>query len=192
MTMRALCDRALALVIALAVLAAFALPARAQSFDAALAGFATDSYADTETAIVAVASSGNAMAAPVIEALLDGRLMFDATTKKIYVKEKSGRLLDAVTGKPAAGDTPAGLAAVRAEQPHPPHHRRRHGHADPDGARSGQADRGRAVRAAFARCNRVAGAGNGARQGDRRQGQTRVTCRAGCDRRHHAGCQGRR
>jgi urea transport system permease protein len=111
--MRVLYDRALALVAALAVLLAMALPAGAQSFDAALAGFAADSYADTEAAITAVASSGNAMAAPVIEALQDGRLLFDAATKKVYIKEKSGRVLDAVSGRPIAGDAPAGLIAVR-------------------------------------------------------------------------------
>jgi urea transport system permease protein len=111
--MKTFYDRALALVIAVGLLVAFALPASAQSFEDALARFAADSYADTEAAITAVAASGHAMAAPVIEALQDGRLLFDAAARKIYIKDKSGRLLDAATGKPIAGEAPAGLSPVR-------------------------------------------------------------------------------
>jgi urea transport system permease protein len=111
--MTTLYDRAVALVFAFGLLLALAIPASAQSFEDTLAGFASDSYSDTEAAITAIAASGNVMAAPVVEALQDGRLLFDAATKKIYIKDKAGKLLDAATGKPITGTEPAGLAPVR-------------------------------------------------------------------------------
>ncbi|MBV9632086.1 MAG: urea ABC transporter permease subunit UrtB, partial [Xanthobacteraceae bacterium] len=59
--MRVLCDRLAALVIVLGLLFAASL-ARAQGYDAALSGFVKDSFGDTETAINAVAASGNPLA----------------------------------------------------------------------------------------------------------------------------------
>ena len=85
----------------------------AQSYEQALAGFASDSFGDTDAAITAVAASGNPLAITVIGALQDGRLLFDAEAKKIYVREASGKILDAATGQPSAGQTPAGLKTVR-------------------------------------------------------------------------------
>ena len=89
----------------LALLAlAGALPVRsAQSYEQALAGFAADSFSDTDAAITGVASSGHPLAAKVIGALQDGRLLFNPDDKKIYVREPSGALLDAATGQPVAG-----------------------------------------------------------------------------------------
>src|SRR5664279_1924501 len=102
--MKTLYDRAIAFVfvigLVLGAVLALAGPASAASFEESLAGFGTDEYADTEAAIVAVATSGNVLAATVIEALQDGRLLFDPDTKKVYIKETSGRILDAATGKP--------------------------------------------------------------------------------------------
>jgi len=98
---------ALALVLGLS-----AAVVHAQSFDDALAKFAADSYGDTEEAVAAVAASGNEMAVPVIFALQDGRLLFDAKAKKIFIKELSGRILDAASGQPAAA-APADLELVR-------------------------------------------------------------------------------
>src|SRR5262249_31249017 len=72
-----------------------------------------DSYADTDAAINGVATSGNAMAAPIIEALQDGRLLFNPDDKKIYLKDKADRLVDARTGAPLAGEAPQGLKTVR-------------------------------------------------------------------------------
>ena len=75
-----LCERIIALVFALALLLAGAVSASAQgstqAFEAALAGFAKDSYNDTDKAIGAVAASGNPRSLEVIEALQDGRLLF--------------------------------------------------------------------------------------------------------------------
>ena len=110
-------NRAFALVIAcgLFLIAGFASPqnASAQSYESALAGFAADSYGDTETAIGAVAASGNPLAAQVIDALQNGNLLFNTDSKKVYFKDSSGALIDAATGKPAAGISAAGLQAVR-------------------------------------------------------------------------------
>jgi len=110
-------NRAFALVIAcgLFLIAGLASSqnASAQNYESALAGFAADSYGDTETAIGAVAASGNPLAAQVIDALQNGNLLFNTDSKKVYFKDSSGALIDAATGKPAAGISAAGLQAVR-------------------------------------------------------------------------------
>jgi urea transport system permease protein len=107
-------DRLMALVVVLiSVLLGGSLTASAQSYEAALADFANDSFADTDAAISVVATSGNPLAVVVIEALQDGRLLFDEQSKKIYVLQASGALLDAATGKAVADVAPADLKTVR-------------------------------------------------------------------------------
>src|SRR6201989_3148870 len=93
------CLRALACAFALLLLAGSA--GRAESLDDALAGFAKDSFSDTEAAIGASVRSGDARAAAVIEALQDGRLLFQPDSKKIYIKRKSGQIVDAASGQEA-------------------------------------------------------------------------------------------
>jgi urea transport system permease protein len=110
--MRVFCDRVIALVAAICVLVIAVLPAGAQNFEDALARFAADSFNDTEAAIGAVAASGHARAQPVIQALQDGRLLFDAESRKIYIRDQAGKVVDAATGQ-AAADTPANLKPVR-------------------------------------------------------------------------------
>jgi urea transport system permease protein len=110
--MRALYGRLRALAVAIGLVLA-AAAANAQSFDEALSGFAADSFSDTETAINAVARSGNPRAAQVIGALQDGRLLFDPDAKKIYVKESDDRIADAATGQAAADVAAANLRPVR-------------------------------------------------------------------------------
>jgi urea transport system permease protein len=101
------------IALALLVIALFSVTlARAESFDDALAKFTTDNFSDTEEGIAAVAASGNAMAAPVILALQDGRLLLSTDSKKVYIKDESGKLIDAATGAPAA-NAPADLDNVR-------------------------------------------------------------------------------
>jgi urea transport system permease protein len=85
---------------------------KAQDFESALSGFTADSYSDTDSAIAAVAKSGNPLAIPLIEALQDGRLLFSAQQKRVYFKDRAGAVLDAATGKPVS--TPPGdLSPVR-------------------------------------------------------------------------------
>ena len=101
------------LLLALGPLVVSTLPATAQSYEQALAGFAADSFSDTDAAITGVAGSGHPLAARVIEALQDGRLLFNPEDKKVYVREASGGVLDAATGQAAAGAEPANLKTVR-------------------------------------------------------------------------------
>ena len=99
-------------VLALGQLVVGILPATAQSYEQALAGFAAASFRDTDAAIAGVAGSGNPLAAKVLQALADRRLLFNPGDKKVYVREASGSLLDAATGRAADG-APAALEVVR-------------------------------------------------------------------------------
>ena len=79
-------------------LTAVAAPAFAASFAESVAKFATDDFSDTEEAVGEIAASGNPLAYPIISALQDERLMFDADTKKVYIKQADGKAIDAATG----------------------------------------------------------------------------------------------
>ena len=112
--MRAFSDRFIALVCALGVLAAVMTAARAGSYEDGLLRFTADSFDDTIEGINAVATSGNPLAASVIGALQEGRLLFSADSKRVFIRETpSDRLIDAATGEPVAGSTPSDLAPVR-------------------------------------------------------------------------------
>jgi urea transport system permease protein len=80
---------------------------------AAVAHFLEDDFSETDTGISAVAASGDARAATIIEALQEGRLQFSAQDKKVFYRDKSDKLFDAVTGAPATGSEPADLDKVR-------------------------------------------------------------------------------
>jgi urea transport system permease protein len=95
-----------------AVVIAFALPAFAGPFEDAVAKFANDDFADTQEAIGAVASSGNPLAYPIISALLEERLMADPDSKKVYIKQADGKIIDAATGATVEA-LPTGAAAVQ-------------------------------------------------------------------------------
>src|SRR5665213_3375835 len=112
--MRVLNDRLIALVFAIGLLiAASANAAVAGPYEDALPGFTTDEFSDTIDAISAVATSGNPLAAPLIDALQDGRLLFSAKDKKVFIKAKDDKLLDAATGQPVAGTPPDDVDTVR-------------------------------------------------------------------------------
>ena len=111
--MARLAARLAILLLALGQLVVFAVPAAAQSYDEALARFTADSFSDTDEGIAGVAASGHPLAAKVIEALQDGRLLFNPDDKKVYVREASGRHIDAATGQAVAGAAPTGLKTVR-------------------------------------------------------------------------------
>ena len=81
--MRAFSDRFIALVCALGVLAAVMTAARAGSYEDGLLRFTADSFDDTIEGINAVATSGNPLAASVIGALQEGRLLFSADSKQL-------------------------------------------------------------------------------------------------------------
>jgi urea transport system permease protein len=105
-----LAARFLALALALGLLCGGA--AHAGPYEDALAGFTAGSLGDTGHAIDKVVASGNPLAELVLSALADGRLMFSAQQKTVYIQTKDGKLLDAATGKPSAGKPPADIDNV--------------------------------------------------------------------------------
>jgi len=111
--MRVFYDRIVAFVFALGLLVAGIGLAHAGPYEDALAGFTTDDFSDTADAVNAVAASGSPLAARVIEALQDARLLFSAKEKKVYIKTEDGALLEAATGKPAEGAAPDDVDNVR-------------------------------------------------------------------------------
>ena len=94
-----------------AVLAA-ATPSSADAFSDALAKFAADDYSETIAGIEGVTASGDAQAVIVISALAEGRLLFN-DAKLVVIRDKSGTLLDPLTGKAIQGVAPDGVKAVR-------------------------------------------------------------------------------
>jgi urea transport system permease protein len=100
-------------IILLALLLTFAVsPLRAADLGDALAHFATGDFSDTASGIKAVAESGDPRAASILEALQDGRLLYSAEQKKVFLKGPSGRLTDAATAAPVAGSGPADIDTV--------------------------------------------------------------------------------
>ena len=87
--------------------------AHAASLDEALAHFTADDFSETIDGINAVAASGSPRAETILRALQDGRLMFSAERKAVYIKDDSGKLTDAATGQPVTGEAPADLDTVR-------------------------------------------------------------------------------
>jgi urea transport system permease protein len=87
--------------------------AYAASLDDALTHFTTDDFSETSTGISDLATSGSPRAEIIIRALQDGRLLFSAERKTVYVKGDAGKLTDAATGAPIAGDAPADIDTVR-------------------------------------------------------------------------------
>ena len=111
-------DRFIALAFAIGVLvsgvlAALTTGAQAGPYEDAVSRFSADSFDQTIEGINEVVASGNALAAPVITALQEGRLLFSAESKRVFIREQPDRLIDAATGQPAAGTVPADLAPVR-------------------------------------------------------------------------------
>jgi urea transport system permease protein len=110
--MRGVFDRLIALALVFGLFIA-ASAAHAGPYEDALAGLTTDEYSDTADSINAVAVSGSPLAAPVLEALQDGRLMFSDKAKAVFIATKDDKFLDAATGKPPAGTPPDDLSPVR-------------------------------------------------------------------------------
>ncbi len=105
-------DRLRALFISVLLIAAFAVPAFAGPFEDAVAKFANDEFSDTDEAVSAISTSGNPLAFPIISALQDGRLAADPDTKKVFVTQPDGKIIDAATGA-AVDKLPDNAAAVR-------------------------------------------------------------------------------
>jgi urea transport system permease protein len=110
--MRSFYDRILALVCVVGLLFGAVASARAGAYEDALPGFTEGSLHDTGEAINKVAASGNPLAATLLEAAQDARLMFSAEKKQVFIKTKDDKLLDAATGKPLTGTPPEDLDNV--------------------------------------------------------------------------------
>jgi urea transport system permease protein len=84
----------------------------AAGLDEALAHFTAGDFSETRDGIDAVASSGSPRAELILRALQNGQLMFSAEKKAVYIQDDAGKLTDAATGDPVAGDAPADLDTV--------------------------------------------------------------------------------
>jgi urea transport system permease protein len=105
-------DRLRSIVLSVFLILCLVLPAFAGAFEDAVAKFANDEFSDTEEAIGTVATSGNPLAFPIISALGDGRLSADPDSKKVFVTQADGKIIDAATGA-AVDKLPDNAPAVR-------------------------------------------------------------------------------
>src|SRR3979411_1057864 len=80
-----------ALPFALLLIFATVLPSMAGPFEDAVAKFANDEFSDTDEAVGVIATGGNPLAYTIISALQDGRLMADPESKRVYVRDASGK-----------------------------------------------------------------------------------------------------
>ncbi len=101
-----------ALLLALSI-ALGGVVAHAAGLDEALAHFTTDDFSETLAGIKEIAGSGDPRAETIIRALQDGQLLYSAKEKTVYVKDASGTLTDAATGKPISGEAPTDVDTVR-------------------------------------------------------------------------------
>ena len=106
-------DRLIALIPQLGLLMALAPVVHAGPYEDAIAHFLADDFSETTEAINGVAASGNPIAATLIGALQDGRLLFSAEKMVVLFQDKSDKFFDAATGQPFTADPPADLTAVR-------------------------------------------------------------------------------
>jgi urea transport system permease protein len=84
----------------------------AAAYAKALTLFAQDSFNDTDAAVATIGASGHPNAEPIVRGLQDGRLLFSADTKKVFLKDAAGTLTDLATGEKVSPE-PAGLSNVR-------------------------------------------------------------------------------
>src|SRR5882757_2347656 len=105
-------DRLRALILSVFLIAAFAVPAFAGAFEDAVAKFANDEFSDTEEAVGVIATSGNPLAFSIISALGEDRLSADPDSKKVFITQADGKIIDAATGA-AVDKLPDNAASVR-------------------------------------------------------------------------------
>ena len=87
--------------------------AYAENLDQALVHFTADDFSESIIGIKGVAASGSPRAEIILRALQDGQLLYSAQKKAVYIKIDSGKLVDAASGQPIAGDPPADVDIVR-------------------------------------------------------------------------------
>src|SRR5262249_35060241 len=92
------------------------VPAWAADLPALVGNLTTGGFGDRETAINALAASGEARAAPILEALGAGQLYVRSGDKMVVIGKPDGNqlaLTEAISGKPAGTATEAELERVR-------------------------------------------------------------------------------
>jgi len=104
--------RMVALVVAIALLLISKTLANAGPFEDALVGLTTDSFSDTADAIEALTATGDPRTGPLLEALKDQQLLFSTEAKKVFIKDPTGRIVDAANGQ-AVATLPADIENVR-------------------------------------------------------------------------------
>jgi urea transport system permease protein len=77
-------------------------PLRAQDNSALVQRFATETFNDIVAAVNGLAASGSPRAAPVIEALRDGRLVYRPADRTVFIRRPDGAFVSAATGETAA------------------------------------------------------------------------------------------
>ena len=87
--------------------------AYAENLDQALVHFTADDFSESIIGIKEAAASGSPRAEIILRALQDGQLLYSAQKKAVYIKIDSGKLVDAASGQPIAGDPPADVDIVR-------------------------------------------------------------------------------
>ncbi|QCI65556.1 urea ABC transporter permease subunit UrtB [Phreatobacter stygius] len=73
--------------------------------------FATENFNEIAGAVAALASSGSSQAAPIIEALRDGRLVYRPADRSVFIRQADGSFALAATG--TAAPAPEGTRPVR-------------------------------------------------------------------------------
>ncbi len=96
--------RAICLLIALGM-TVLSQPVRAQNAESLVTRLATENFGELEAAVTALAASGVPMAATVISAMGESRLVYDQGSKIVYIRQGDGSLANAVTGAKAEGVT---------------------------------------------------------------------------------------
>jgi urea transport system permease protein len=86
--------------------------AHAETLESALQRFASTKFDDIERGIADIATSGDAAAAGILQALGEGRLVFRPSDRAVFIKDDSGLTL-AATGEAAADVVERGLKPVR-------------------------------------------------------------------------------
>ncbi len=99
-------------LVAFVLIATSGVGAHAGPFEDSVAKFANDSFSDTQEAVGEIAISGNPRALEIITALQDERLYADPAGKKIFIKTKDDKIVDAISGT-VVTEMPATADAVR-------------------------------------------------------------------------------
>ncbi len=89
-----------------------AAPLRADDASLVLKRLATDNYGDIEAGVAALAASGLSVSEAVLNALADSRLSYRPSDKALFIKDPSGRWIDAATNT-APAEAPSGLKSVK-------------------------------------------------------------------------------